>query len=206
MASNVITQSYKYKVTNVVRESIVSKCIDGNSVKTISSMMGINYHTVYSIVKKFLKTGKTKREIMGGNRKPKLASEIKEALLTYVDLDCAKTLKELKEWLQMQHGVNVSISTIDRTLKNFHYTLKTLTAIPEKIICQNTIDKTHKYAQNFRVLEKNVENKSIIFIDEIGFSVVSRPKKIRKPKESLASSRVPAARSRKISVMAAMNK
>ena len=106
----------------------------------------------------------------------------------------------------MEDSVEVSISAINRTLKNFHYSLKNVTTVPEKKNCTTTLEKRHQYAQDFRLLEASVEEKNIVFLDEVEFSVVSRPKKGRSPKGTSAFSNVPAARSRNISVIAAMNK
>ena len=155
------------------REKIVTKCFEGCSVKTISVVLSLNYHTVHSIVSKFLKYGNADRKKTGGNRKQIFTPELKEALLRRVDADCTTTLKQLKEWLKIEHSVEVSITTINRTLKNFHYSLKNVTTVPEKRNCTTTLGKRHQYAQDFRLLETSVEEKNIVFLDEVGFSVVS---------------------------------
>ena len=111
MAENSEVKSRKKAVPDEDHERIVTKCLKGCSVKTISVVLSLNYHTIYSIVSKFLKYGNADRKKIGSNKKPKLTLEIKEALLRKADADCTKTLKELKEWLQMEYSVEVSICT-----------------------------------------------------------------------------------------------
>ena len=72
---------------------------------------------------------------MEGDKKSKLPAEVKKSLLQHVDTDCTKTLKELKEWIQNEHMITVSLSTIDRALRKYHYTLKLLTMVSEKRNC-----------------------------------------------------------------------
>ena len=69
---------------------------------------------------------------MGGDNKSKLLAEVKKSLLQLVDTDCTKTLKELEEWVQNEHMIEVSLSTIDRELRKYHYTLKNLKVVLEK--------------------------------------------------------------------------
>ena len=113
MAENSKVKSSKKAVSDEDRESIVTKCLEGCSVKKISVVLSLNYRTVYSIVSTFLKYGNADRKKTGGNRKPIFTPELKETLLRKVDADCTTTLKQFKEWLQMEHSVEVSISTVN---------------------------------------------------------------------------------------------
>ena len=162
MAENSKVKTSKKAVSDEDRERIVTKCLEGCSVKTISVVLSLNYHTVHCIVSKFLKYGNTDRKKTGGNRKPIFTPELKEALLRKVDAHCTTTLKQLKEWLKMEHSVEVSITTINRTLKNFHYSLKNVTTVPEKKYCTTTLGKRYQYAQDFKLLEASVEEKNSI--------------------------------------------
>ncbi|KAF7677995.1 hypothetical protein CDIK_4501, partial [Cucumispora dikerogammari] len=62
------------------------------------------------------------------------------------------------------------------------------------------------YAVSFRSLEIDNDIKNFIFIDEVEFSVVTRPSRGRSTRGESAYISVLAARSRNISVIAAMNK
>ena len=111
MAKNSKVKTSKKAVSDEDRERIITKCIEGCSIKTISVVLSLNYHTVHSIVSKFLKYGNADRKKIGGNRKPIFTQELKEALLRKVDADCTTTLKQLKELPKMEHSIKVSINT-----------------------------------------------------------------------------------------------
>ncbi|TBU10108.1 DDE-like endonuclease, partial [Hamiltosporidium tvaerminnensis] len=85
----------------------------------------------------------------GGDGRSKLTLEIKESLQTYVDLKYTKTLYELAEWVKCTFNVDVSTSTIDRALKEFHYTLKRVKLVPERRNTLSTIELRTNYATSF---------------------------------------------------------
>lgn len=68
------------------------------------------------------------------------------------------------------------------------------------------INTRDDYAAAFRRLELDYEDKSLIFCDEVGFSAVFRPNRGRSLRGTAAYVEVAAARSRNISVFAAMNR
>jgi transposase len=193
-------------VDNTERERIIEKSLEGFSARDISSFFGKNYQTVNSIIKKYFKTGNINKENRGGDRRSKLSTEIKEQLIAHVDLECTLTLDDLTTWVLNRFGIVVSKSTIDRSLKDFHYTLKRVTVVPERRNCEATIAERVVYAANFRVLEADNDDKNFVFLDEVGFCVVSRPSRGRSRIGQSSYVVVSASRSRNISVIAAMNK
>lgn len=46
--------------------------------------------------------------------------------------------------------------------------------IPERRNCETTIEARYNYAISFRSLEESRDDKNLIFLDEVGFSVVTR--------------------------------
>ena len=140
-------------------------------------MLGLKYQTVNIIVKRFEKTGLVLPRKRGGDRQSKLSLDVKISLLHHVDEECTLTLPNLKTWLASEHRVDVSTSTIHRGLRKFHYTLKRVTPVPEHRNCPRTIALRKAYASNFYDLEVNNSDKNLMFIDEVGFSVVTRPKR-----------------------------
>ncbi|TBT99772.1 DDE-like endonuclease, partial [Hamiltosporidium magnivora] len=158
------------------REGIIDKTLEGYSMFAIASMYRINYQMVTSI----------------------LTLEIEESLQSYVDLECTKTLYELAEWVKCTLHVDVSTSTIDRALREFHYTLKRVTLVSERRNTLSTIELRTNYATSFRELEVDNDDKNFVFLDEVG-----RGRNMRGESAYLS---VTAARSRNISVVAAMNK
>ncbi|TBU02984.1 hypothetical protein CWI36_0676p0010 [Hamiltosporidium magnivora] len=149
------------------RKGTIEKPLEAYSMSAIASMYRINYQTVNSIVRRYLKTGLVFVEKSGSDKRSKLTLEIKESLQTYVDLNVRKTLYE-----------NI-LSKIE---------LRT------------------NYEASFRELEVDNDDKNFVFLDEVGFSVVTRPSRGRNMRGESAYLSVTAARSRNISVVAAMNK
>ncbi|TBU11052.1 DDE-like endonuclease, partial [Hamiltosporidium tvaerminnensis] len=86
------------------------------------------------------------------------------------------------------------------------YTLKRVTLVPERRNTLSTIELRTNYATSFRELEVDNDDKNFVFLDEVGFAVVTRPSRGRNMRGESAYLSVTAARSRNISVVAAMNK
>ncbi|KAF7686072.1 hypothetical protein CDIK_3180 [Cucumispora dikerogammari] len=144
-------------------------------MSSIASMYDIKYQTISSIIRKYLRTGLVIPEKIGGDRRTKLPPHVKNALLTYIDAECTKTLKELAEYIQATYDSKVSESTWIEHSVLFHFTLKRVTLVPERRNCPNTIASRTEYAVGYRVLETTNDNKNFIFLDEVGFAVVTRP-------------------------------
>ena len=193
-------------ISSDLREQMYKFFSSGRSDSYIAAEMHLPRSTVYSILSKFRKTGTLDPKPRGGNRRPLLSLEQKEKIINWVDENSLITLKELKQNVHDEFGIVVSLSTVDRVIGQFHYTLKSLVRVPERQNCQTTIQKRLEYSEMFRELETMVMHESIIFLDEVGFAVVTRPKRGRSLKGKSAYCFVSAARSRNISVVAAVNK
>ncbi|KCZ78413.1 hypothetical protein H311_00555, partial [Anncaliia algerae PRA109] len=161
-------------VFDVDRESVITKLLEGHSLPTIASLYQINYQKANSIYKRYLKTGLVFVDKRGGVRRSILTSDMKKSLISYVDSDCTKTLREMANWIKDIYNIYVSINTIDRALKKFHSTLKQITLVPKRNNSASTIDLRADCASNYRELEINNDCKDFIFLDEVGFLVVSR--------------------------------
>ena len=83
--------------------------------------------------------------------------------------------------------------------------MKSTVLVPERRNNIRTIDIREQYAEKFR-LETDTKHSNLIFLDEVGFPVVSQPKKSCSKAGSSPYVSVSATRSHNISVAAAMNK
>ena len=117
------------------------------------------------------------QKICGGNRGPKLSPTHKEIICSWVDKNCILTLNQIKQRISETFEMDISISTIDRCLKNFHFTLKRLTLLPVARNCEKTIQIRKEYAEKFSILENEISPNNLVFLDEVGFSISSKPKK-----------------------------
>ena len=81
--------------------------------------------------------------------------------------------------------ISVSSHTIHRVLKDFRYTMKSVVPVPKRKSNERTLNLKEEYAAKFRHLESTSEHKNFIFLDEVGFSVVSLPRRGRSKQGTL---------------------
>ena len=194
------------KISNELRKLITDKYDEGESIVSIARNLKISRSTVCSICRLYDKTGEFSIKPHGGGRRPMFSSLQKEKICEWVDEDALLTLKKLKEKVDEEFSISCSLSTVDRILKEFHYSVKRAYPVPVARNTSSTIEKRYEYAQAYRSLEETVRVEDIVFIDEVGFQVVTRPKQARAKKGQTAYVAVSAARSRNISVLAACSK
>ena len=134
-----------------------------------------------------------------------MSQKQKNKVLSWVDNNCLLKLKDLRIKVKEKFNILTSKSAIDRIFHEFHYTMKSTVLVPERRNDTRTIDIREQYAEKFRRLETETKHSNLIFLDEVGFSVISQPKKGHLIAGSYPYVSVSAARSH-ISVVAAMNK
>lgn len=199
------SRNYK-KISNEDRMKILNKFNQCMSNTDIATSLELNYSAVSKIIKNYQKTGVLNAKAKGGDNRSKLSQEQKMAIRCWVDENCLITLNEMRLRVIETFNLTVSCSTIDRCLKEFHYTVKQVVTIPKQRNSENTIQKRYEYSQKFRNLEVSRPTEEFIFVDEVGFTVSSRPKRGRSLIGTKAITTVPAVRTRNISVFAAMNR
>ncbi|KAF7694600.1 hypothetical protein CDIK_2118 [Cucumispora dikerogammari] len=201
-----IPRPRRFLVSNDDRNRIITKTLERYSVQAISQMYRKNYQTVNSIVKNYLKTGQVLPKKRGGDTRTLLPQHVRNALCEYIDVDCTRTLREMVVWIKKTFDIIVSTTTVNRAVIGFYFTLKRVTNNPERRNCAVTIESRTSYAPAYRLLETENDDKNFVFLDEVGFAVVTRPSRGRSAQGESAYLSVPAARSRNIFVVAAMNK
>ena len=169
-------------------------------------MLSLKYSTVWRIVDQFNKTGDANEKKRGSDTRSKLTLDQKNEVLIWVDENCLLRLKDIVNLVQEKFNILTSKSAIERILHGFYYTVKSTVLVPQRRNNVRTIDIKERYAEEFRRLEAETEHSNLVFIDEVGFCVVSRSKKGRSIVGSSPYVSVSAARSHNISVVAAMNK
>ena len=104
---------------------MIFKNADSKSINELSALYDIKESTVRAIIKNIDSRGICKGLPKGGDHRSKLSPSQKEKIREWVDENAAIRLKDLKNKLETNfENLSVSISTIDRVLRNFHYTLK----------------------------------------------------------------------------------
>lgn len=194
------------RISQQERITIINHHLNGLRKSSISDIMKIPRSTIFGIISIFEKEGRISENIRGGDRRTKISNENKELLQKKVDEDPTISLKQLKEYAESRFNLNVGCSTIDRCLRSFHYTLKSVVNVPERRNCPVTIEKRFVYAEKFHRMHLDLDDKRFIFIDEVGFCVSSRAKKGRSLIGTSVYVATPSIRSRNISIIASMNK
>ena len=157
------------------------------------------------IIKKYNATWQIAAAKRGGTCIKMLSQDAVESIRTWIDEDCAITLKALAQKVFERHGVHFSISTIAREVKGFNYSLKMLQKIPEKRHTTATIEERSTYARNFYQITRAFPVSGLIYLDELGFNVSMRTSKGRSQKGTPAVTVVPQIITRNISIVCAMN-
>ena len=111
-------------VDSAIRERIIDLYNTGHNPGYISNLMNKKRTTVSSIIRKFISTGEIFASSRGGDRRSKLNQEHKNTIRSWIDKDCLMTLKEISERFIATYNFSISMSSINRCPKNFHYTLK----------------------------------------------------------------------------------
>lgn len=192
-------------ISNEERRMIINMYDNGDTVTTIAHHLQRPRSTVVSIVHKILQTKSIEKQLRGGIRKKKLSDVQRYSICRWVDTNCCITLEKLKRKLFKKFNVKCCTKTVERALKDFHYTLKRTSIYPEKRNNNETIIKRERYVYEYRNILLKYKHEQIFFIDEAGFSLSMRNRRGRAPKGHRAITTVPSIRSRNISVCAAIN-
>ncbi|KAF7697660.1 hypothetical protein CDIK_1512 [Cucumispora dikerogammari] len=99
-----------------------------------------------------------------------------------------------------------SISSVNRAIVGFAYSLKRIYTIPERRNCHENIELRYLYAQNFVELQGRISENKFVFIDEVSFSVSMRTSRGRFCSWTTAVLQVPALQSRNISICCAIHR
>lgn len=192
----------KNKISNEVRALIIRGMNDGSS----SVQIGRQFNVLPNTVRKIYKTYKITNEVnkrSAGHRPKKFTQEEQEEICNLMDDDCTLTLKQLKaKLLEQNPQLEVSLSTIDRATKAFHYSVKRVSFVPERRNTPDTIQSRFEYAVQYNRIM--VQREKLFFIDEFGIQVNSRRAYGRSPKNTRANKVKAQLRGRNYSIAAAM--
>ncbi|KAF7685760.1 hypothetical protein CDIK_3491 [Cucumispora dikerogammari] len=140
-------------ISNEDKKRVCDSYANGNSIKSISTIIGIKVTTVHEIIKKMQRTGKSVGEKRGGSRESKLSPEQKICVKEWVDKDCSLSLRKLCAKAQEEFGINLSKSSVDRILSGFQYSLKRIHYISERQNNSGVIETRKVYALDYVALQ-----------------------------------------------------
>lgn len=190
------------RISNEVRSLIIRGMNSGRTAATLGEQFNIRPNTVRKIYYNYKKTNRINK-ISAGHRPTKLCLEQKDMVCNWVDENCTLTLADLKtRLLRETPELRVSLSTISRCLKEFHYSMKRVSFIPERRNTPETIEARFQFAIDYNRIM--IEREKIYFVDEFGIQVHSRMSYGRSQKNTRATKVKAQLRGRNYSIAAAM--
>lgn len=193
-------------VTNENRRRIIESYLNGHSRKQMSSLLGIKYSTITSIIAVYNKENRLEKKLKGGARKKSLLPEHLDVIREWIDENCGITLKVIRNRLLDKFKIAISEQTVNRYIGAFNYTFKNATPIPMKRNDDQVINSRHDYAVKFLDILSKFDESHLFFVDEVGFNVSMRTKRGRSLAGTPAVHVVSGLRTRNISVCCAMTK
>lgn len=116
----------------------------GGPLHEVASIYLVKKLTDSTILKTYRSEARTQKKPRGGNHSSKISPGQKEWVCDLVDADCTISLVQLSTRLKETHDVAVSLPTIHRLLRDFHYSLKKVGPIPERRNAQDIILQRRK--------------------------------------------------------------
>jgi transposase len=135
-----------------------------------------------------------------------LESGEKNAICGWVDGDATLKLKDIVSKVFENFNKRVSISTVDRVLKQFHYSIKNLVTIPVQRNTPEAIIFRQEYARGFYNMWNEFDGDNIFFLDESGFQVSMRRKMGRSLRGKIAHVETSNLRTKNLSLCGVINK
>jgi hypothetical protein len=126
-----------------------------------------------------------------------------EKIREKIDEDCSITSGELVIFVRRQFNLNVCLSTIDRAIGSFNYSMKRIT---HRALAGDT-PQNEQARLDFAnwYLDQQAAGKEIIWLDEVPFNLSMRVAYGRSEVGTRAEDRVPKIKSKNVTVMAAMH-
>ena len=191
------------KISNELRERIINSFNKGFRVKDIGLMFKVNPKTVSKICQTYVKTNVIHKR-KGGHRRPKLNDIQKDQIMDWIEENCTLSLKQIRDKLLDRYPdiQRISLETLNKVFKEFHYSFKRVTLVPERRNTTEVIESRFRYAvlYNQMMINKN----KVFFVDETGVQVHSRRRYGRSPVGDKVHKTVAAIRGRNYSVCAVM--
>lgn len=141
--------------------------------------MKLNLSTVKHIIRIYKNCGRIEKLSVGGNRKKKLDISNIEYIKSLIDEDCSITLRNIQSKLHHEKNIHVSLSTINRSILGFYYSVKRTSLIPELRNDIETIRMRKEYSISYFNLMESYRESCFFFVDEFGASFSMRTERGR---------------------------
>jgi transposase len=134
-------------LTCKTRPRIISQYEEGMTIAKHSQIFKTSKATIKRICKQYKEFGTIKTNHVGRNNRRTLPVEVQEFIQNVISENFSETLNSIKQKIFDNYGLIFSISTIFRALKQFNYTLKRVSLVPETRNSNEQIEKRFIYAR-----------------------------------------------------------
>lgn len=176
----------------------------------IAEMLGIKRPTVYSILKKYWKTGEVEANSRGGVKPKKLTDAAISSIQAWLDEDCTISLSKLVKKVWEHHQIQVSHTTIAREFYPFYYSFKRIKVASSSKRGENTestVQDLLQYISSYNQLVQRLPRAAIIFVHAVALNVNLRTTSQYSPEMANKQQSRPAAlRTRNVVIICAMNR
>lgn len=150
------------------RQRIVECADKGGDWKQLAATLNIKYKTAYGWVRSGEKCGGKR----GGYKRRYLSDEQLAQLMNKVEEDPELTLRQMREFVQQEFNVNVSLSTMGNYLDGQLYSIKKLHHRPITMNSENNKQLRKQYVESLNAAIQ--QGKDIVWIDETNFNLFCR--------------------------------
>ena len=161
-----------HKTSNDTRQRVIAAFEAGNDEATIAGCFSVNSWTVRRILDKYRRTGRSDKEQHGGYRTKLLTEAHCEFLRELMAEDATITLERMQEQLWAVTGLSPCLSTVHRSIVGFDFSFKVLKVQVQAAVTEEALAGRRAYSR--WLMDTVIGNQNTVYVDEVGFSVVSR--------------------------------
>ena len=149
-------------ICNEIRSLVIIKSLEGVQKADIATDLKISLASVKRIVADYMVSGSSDSELAFSGR-PRILNEESNAYIQHlVDQNCDIYLDEIQICLYEDLDLEVSLSTIYRTLERINYTTK--------VTSKRAIEQDQEQREIFFIDMTNYDRAQLVFIDETGYN------------------------------------
>ena len=164
------------ETSDATRKHIIEAYLRGSDKKKISDVLGVKETTIHEIIRVYTRENRIEKKLRGGVRNQKISEIQRVKIQEWIDDNCSITLANIKERLFEEFNITVSVQTVSKCIADFNYSFKRTQIQPARRNDEENLDARQSYANQFIGYLTATEERTFVFIDEVGFCATMRRK------------------------------
>lgn len=156
------------RISSESRDRVLRAAEAGLNWQMVAAAHEIPYHTAYG----WLRNGSQPLKPRGGDTRSKLSNEQMEIVVTWLEENPQLTLRDIRNRIEHEMGVEVSEQTVSNRLDGRLITLKKVHHMPLGI--NMDVNKLLRRDYVAELMHLTAANKTILFMDETNFNIFCR--------------------------------